>query len=446
MSDTTPGHPENERLSRQLTMLERVCEIASIGGWRFDFATREVLWSAQTRRIHEVDDSFVPDEKNIFQFYVPERREASSREIMRLNQSGKPYILDIEILTDRGRRIWTRVHGETQVLNGKAVSVWGTMQDITAQKSLELQLQASEARFRSLTDLSSDWYWETDASYRFLAIQASALRSGAGVVAIPHGMCWWDLPTDNMNAADWAAFRQRLEARDQFRNAELHTADGDGAMVWVSISGAPIVEADGSFAGYRGVGTNITERKNTQLRIEQLAFYDALTGLPNRRMLLGRLQRSVAASARRGVYGALLFIDLDRFKTLNDTLGHAMGDALLCQVAKRLLECVRQIDTVSRFGGDEFVVMLEELGPHADQAAEQAAAVGAKMLATVNLPFLLGSRAGSTRYQTSPSIGVSLYNGLLSDVDELLKQADMAMYQSKAAGRNTLRFYQPEGN
>ncbi|MEO7105578.1 MAG: PAS domain S-box protein, partial [Rhodoferax sp.] len=268
-------------MSRQLTMLERVGEMASIGGWRFDFATREVLWSAQTRRIHEVDDSFVPNESNVFQFYVPERREEFTRVILRLNQSGQPYVMDIEILTARNRRIWTRVHGETQVLNGKAISVWGTMQDITVQKNLELQLQASEARFRSLTDLSSDWYWETDASYRFLDVQARTTRSGAGFVSTPTGKCWWDVSADNMNAADWETFRQRLEARMGFRDIELQTADGDGAMVWVAISGAPMVGAEGQFAGYRGVGANITERKSAQLRIEHMAFYDALTGLPN---------------------------------------------------------------------------------------------------------------------------------------------------------------------
>ena len=433
---------EIEWLSRQLTMLERVSEMASIGGWRFDFATREVLWSDQTRRIHGVDAQFVPNETNIFQFYVPEKRDAYIRDIVRFNRSGQPYAMDIEILTAGNRRIWTRVQGETQVVDGQAVSVWGTIQDITLQKNLELQLQASEARFRSLTDLSSDWYWETDESYRFVAVQASRLRSGAGVVPLPPGRCWWDIPADNMDAVAWDNLRLMLEARAEFRDIEIHTADSFGTLVWVAVSGAAVLDSDGRFTGYRGVGTNITERKSSQLRIEQMAFYDALTGLPNRRMLLDRLKLSVGASARHGQHGALLFIDLDKFKTLNDTLGHAMGDALLCQVAQRLLGCVRKIDTVARFGGDEFVVMLEELGLRADAAADMAAAVGTKILAAINSPFLLEGPSGSSPYDTSPSIGVTVYNGQVSDLDALLQQADLAMYASKAAGRNTLRFYE----
>ena len=436
---------EIERLSRKLNMLERVSELASIGGWRFDFDTREVLWSAQTRQIHEVDENFAPDEKNFYQFYVPETRDANEREIKRLNLSGLPYVMDIEILTARNRRIWTRVHGETQVVNGRAVSVWGTMQDISVQKNLELELQASEARFRSLTDLSSDWYWETDARFRFLVVQGRTTRCGAGVVPLPQGNCWWDVTTDNMKALDWHGFRQRLEARENFRSVELHTADESGAMVWVAISGTPYVGADGQFAGYRGVGTNITERKSAQLRVEHMAFFDALTGLPNRRMLLERLQHAVVTSSRRGVFGALVFIDLDRFKALNDSQGHAMGDNLLCQVAQRLLACVRQMDTVARFGGDEFVVMLEELDIDYDQAVAKAAAVGAKMLASINAPFLLdgGAATAPTPYSTSSSIGVTLYNGYEFDVDTLLQQADKAMYAAKSAGRNMLQFFKP---
>ena len=443
--DGEPTPLEIERLTRQLTMLERVSDMASIGGWRFDFDTRKVLWSAQTRQIHEVDDDFFPDEKNFYQFYVPETRDEKEREIKRLNRSGLPYVMDVEILTARGRRIWTRIHGETQVVNGKAASVWGTMQDISMQKNLELELQASEARFRSLTDLSSDWYWETDASFRFLVVQGRTTRCGAGVVPLSQGNCWWDVATDNMNAPDWQNFRRRLEARENFRNVELHTADESGAMVWVAISGTPYVGADGQFAGYRGVGANITDRKSAQLRIEHMAFYDALTGLPNRRMLLDRLQHAVLASARNGLYGALLFIDLDRFKALNDSLGHAMGDNLLCQVAQRLLSCVRQMDTVARFGGDEFVVMLEELDIDHQKAVTKAAALGAKMLASINAPFLLdtGEPHSATPYSTSPSIGVTLYIGSQFDVDALLQQADMAMYAAKSAGRNTLQFFKP---
>ncbi|MGN8005444.1 putative bifunctional diguanylate cyclase/phosphodiesterase, partial [Acidovorax sp. 22279] len=174
--------------------------------------------------------------------------------------------------------------------------------------------------------------------------------------------------------------------------------------------------------------------------IERLAFYDALTGLPNRRLLLDRLQRSIAACQRTRNLGALLFIDLDNFKDLNDTLGHDMGDQLLAQVAARLVGSVREADTVARFGGDEFVVMLEALAPDLQNAATQAETVAEKLLASLNQPFDLD---GAQHYST-PSIGITLFGDERLTVDELLKRADLAMYQAKAAGRNTQRFFDPD--
>ena len=213
----------------------------------------------------------------------------------------------------------------------------------------------------------------------------------------------------------------------------------DGSAIWVAISGAPIFDDQGVLAGYRGTGREITARKQAEADIERLAFYDALTGLPNRRLLIDRLNQAVAASARRACFGAMLFIDLDNFKVLNDTRGHHMGDELLKQVAQRLTECVRSIDTVARLGGDEFVVMLEELGAVEVEAAAQAEVVGKKILLAINKHFDLDGQA----HHSSPSIGVTLYFGYQQSVDELLQRADLAMYQSKAAGRNTLRFFDP---
>ena len=161
--------------------------------------------------------------------------------------------------------------------------------------------------------------------------------------------------------------------------------------------------------------------------------------MPNRRLLLDRLNQAVTSAGRHNAHGALVFIDLDNFKVLNDTLGHHMGDVLLKQVAGRLSECVRSIDTVARLGGDEFVVMLEELGTSATEAAAQAEAVGKKILGALNQYYELGGQM----HHSSPSIGVTLFHDQLQSVEELLKRADLAMYQAKAAGRNTLRFFDP---
>jgi diguanylate cyclase (GGDEF)-like protein len=170
-----------------------------------------------------------------------------------------------------------------------------------------------------------------------------------------------------------------------------------------------------------------------------LAFYDPLTRLPNRQLLLDRLQHALAMSARGRSTGALLLIDLDNFKILNDTLGHETGDQLLQQVALRLAASLRNSDTVARLGGDEFVVMLEDLGQNPHEAAAHARSVGETILSVLNQPYHLG---GHQQF-SSPSIGVTLFNEHDADIGELLKRADIAMYQAKAGGRNTLRFFDP---
>lgn len=187
------------------------------------------------------------------------------------------------------------------------------------------------------------------------------------------------------------------------------------------------------------ISRDITAGKSAAREIEQLAFFDPLTQLPNRRLLMDRLQHALAASARSGRLGALMFVDLDHFKTINDTLGHDVGDLLLLQVANRLRACVREADTVARLGGDEFVVMLEDLDIPAPSAATQTELIGEKILVALNRPYLLDQHS----LVSTPSIGVTLFNGHAHSLDNLLKQADIAMYQAKTAGRNAIRFYDP---
>lgn len=186
---------------------------------------------------------------------------------------------------------------------------------------------------------------------------------------------------------------------------------------------------------------DITQRKAAEQEIKNLAFFDPLTKLPNRRLLMDRLQHALASSARSRKAGAILFIDLDNFKNLNDTLGHDIGDQLLKSVAQRLETCVREGDTVARLGGDEFVVMLEDLSEDALEAAKQTESIAAKILSSMNAPYHLGQ----FEHHSTPSIGAALFTD--SDdvsVDDLLKHADIAMYQAKKGGRNTLRFFDPK--
>jgi len=193
----------------------------------------------------------------------------------------------------------------------------------------------------------------------------------------------------------------------------------------------------GRLSNYVATFTDITISKAASEKINSLAFFDPLTKLPNRRRLLDRLNHALATSARSNLHGALLFLDLDHFKTLNDTLGHDVGDLLLQQVATRLTDGVREGDTVSRFGGDEFVVLLENLSKQSIKAAAQAKEVAKHIIFELTQPYQLNTHS----HHSTPSLGVTVFKGGETASEELLKQADIAMYQSKAAGRNTLRFF-----
>jgi diguanylate cyclase (GGDEF)-like protein/PAS domain S-box-containing protein len=218
------------------------------------------------------------------------------------------------------------------------------------------------------------------------------------------------------------------EIWDRRKNGEIYPK-------WLSISA--VKGDDGVVTHYVGSHIDITERKASEEKIQHLAFYDHLTDLPNRLLLMDRLEQALASCARIGRTGSLLFIDLDNFKNLNDTLGHDIGDLLLKQATQRLESCIREGDTVARLGGDEFVVMLLDLSELPIEAAAQTEAIGEKILTALSQPYQLDKHS----YRCTASIGVTLFSGNQQATDELMKQADIAMYQAKKAGRNALRFF-----
>jgi diguanylate cyclase (GGDEF)-like protein/PAS domain S-box-containing protein len=210
---------------------------------------------------------------------------------------------------------------------------------------------------------------------------------------------------------------------------------GEVYAEWLTVTAIP--NDAGAPTHYVGTFTDITVRKAAEAEIQQLAFYDPLTGLPNRRLLMDRLKQALASGRRHPISGAVFFIDLDHFKTINDTLGHDRGDALLQQVAQRLSASVREGDTVARLGGDEFVVMLLDLSEHRVEAVAEVQAVGQKIVAALRQPYHLGPLI----HHSSASVGVALFDEEAESADALLKRADVALYQAKGAGRNQLCFF-----
>ncbi|MHB1116310.1 diguanylate cyclase domain-containing protein [Sideroxydans sp.] len=200
-----------------------------------------------------------------------------------------------------------------------------------------------------------------------------------------------------------------------------------------------VKDAEGHTTEYVGIFTDITDLKRFEEEMRNQAFHDPLTHLPNRRLFTERLKAAIAASARSGNLGAVFFLDLDRFKVLNDTLGHDYGDLLLMEVAQRIRATVREVDTVARLGGDEFVVLIENVGTNEEVVEQNLRLVAEKIRATLAIPYQLKDQI----HESSPSIGVKVFRGNAESVDELIKRADMAMYQAKKEGRNTVRFFNP---
>ncbi|MCC4115831.1 PAS domain S-box protein [Aromatoleum toluclasticum] len=256
------------------------------------------------------------------------------------------------------------------------------------------------------------------------------------------------LKSGRHDEAFYASLWQRLAEEGSWQG-EMWNRRKSGEIYPEQKTITAVRDEHGQVRHYVALGSDITERKNMEEQIRQLAFYDPLTNLPNRRLFHDRLRQALAARKRTGCQSALLFLDLDNFKPLNDTHGHDVGDLLLVEVARRLQSCVREIDTVARFGGDEFVVMLGDLQPDRVESRRHAEFVAQKVLERLSDPYELtaghaGERARTVRHRCSASIGVAMFLDTDASEDLILKRADAAMYQAKEAGRGAIRFIDPE--
>jgi diguanylate cyclase (GGDEF)-like protein/PAS domain S-box-containing protein len=318
---------------------------------------------------------------------------------------------------------------------GRPVKMRGVIRDITERKTAELQLRESEQRYRTAFEMTLDAVnivraedgKQIDCNQAFLDIFGYTREEVIGRTSREMGL-WEDFQ-------DREQLREQVQRHSVCRNMEARFRKKSGEVFWglVSTSG---ITLDGVPCRL-SVTRDISEDKKTEAEIRDLAFHDPLTGLPNRRLLVERLEDALVADHRKGRSRALLFLDLDNFKTLNDKFGHPGGDRLLQEVARRLLDGTRENDLVARQGGDEFVVMLSELSDTEDVARAKAKVVGEKILAAIARPFQIDGRD----CVCTASIGITVFMDHLSTASEILRQADIAMYEAKDSGRNTMRFF-----
>lgn len=311
----------------------------------------------------------------------------------------------------------------------------------------EHELQDSEQRFRTLMEqipgVAVQGY-AMDGTVTFWNAAAEHLYGYRAEEALGGNLLELIIPPE-MRDGVAQAMQQMAQTREPIPAGELMLQTKSGARVPVFSSHA-LLKPPGQPLELFCLDIDLSETKRAQEQVRQLAFYDPLTGLPNRRLLGDRLNQTMAASKRSGIYAALMFLDLDNFKPLNDAHGHGVGDLLLIEVARRLCACVREMDTVARFGGDEFVVMLGELHTGRVESTEQARVVAEKVRASVAAPYLLAVSAaglpGSTvEHHCTASIGVVVFTNHENTQAEILQWADAAMYRAKDAGRNTIRFH-----
>jgi diguanylate cyclase (GGDEF)-like protein/PAS domain S-box-containing protein len=331
-------------------------------------------------------------------------------------------------------------------MDGNPIRMIGTHSDISDRKILEIKLLAESQKNLSLLRNASDGIHILDLEGN--VVEAS--QSFCNMLGYPLN------EVIGMNVSQWEAMfekseltsviRQQFEQHKYVQFETVHRRK-DGTTFDVEISGGP-QKVNGQNCMFYSA-RDITQRKLLEEQIQQLAYYDPLTKLPNRRLLSDRLSQVMPASRRSGVYGAIIFLDLDNFKPLNDIHGHSIGDLLLVEAAIRLKSCVREMDTVARFGGDEFVIMLSELDMDKNASISQANQVAVKILASLSATYKLNIKSNEgyadriVEHQCTASIGVAVFINHENSMEDIIGCADAAMYQAKESGRNQIRVYEP---
>ncbi|MDD4977791.1 MAG: EAL domain-containing protein [Gallionella sp.] len=351
------------------------------------------------------------------------------------------HVHEIRLVTKRGTSLPMELNA-VLLPNGR---IYGSCRDMSERKAAQRAVQESRQDLKRMMDAISEGMYGVDLQGNCTFVNKALLNilgyedenevMGKHMHSLIHHSHSDGKPYPAKDCIMYQAFRINQSVHS---DQEVYWRK-DGVAVPVEYWSQPI-EKDGVVIGAVATFLDISLRKVNEAHIHQLAFYDPLTALANRRLLMERAQQALSISARNGRYGAIILLDLDNFKKLNDTKGHDVGDLLLQEVAARLQTVVREGDTVARLGGDEFVLILEGLSTCQEEAAKHTEMVAEKIRTALSAPYLLGV----TRHQSTPSIGVVMFRGHQENIDVLFKYADISMYQAKQAGRNAIRFYDPE--
>ncbi len=372
------------------------------------------------------------------------------QQLVESGESARRLACELRIMKRNGSPFWASLAASTPDpahVAGDAMVVRIVLTDISERKQAEEALRERNEFFHLIAQNVADFIAVLDRDGRRLYNSPSYLQFFGGSRELQGSDSLADVDPDDRERVS-QVFRDTVQS-GQGHQISYRLMIADGSARYMESHGSVVKDGQGLVVRVVVVSHDITERKQLEEQVLQLAFHDALTKLPNRRLLYDRLNQSMAASARSGCNGAVMFLDLDNFKRLNDSHGHAVGDLLLIEVAERLKGCVREMDTVARFGGDEFVVMISELELDNDQSALEARGIAEKIRSALSEPYrLIVKSAGKTEliveHRCSVSIGVTLFVDHEASQGDILKWADRAMYQAKEAGRNAIRFFGSE--